>query len=104
MRSVSKKLYQTQLTPFPSSSYHCVIKFTLFCCSSPQQLSFQMWTSRIQETLNSRKCGDAAFRAKDFTTAINCYTEVSKKIPSANMRRRKRASHHFTFSVTPTQI
>lgn len=39
------------------------------------ELSFQMWTSRIQETLNSRKCGDTAFRAKDFTTAINCYTE-----------------------------
>lgn len=41
------------------------------------QLSFQMWTNQIQETLNSKKRGDAAFRAKDFTTAIDCYTQVS---------------------------
>lgn len=44
---------------------------------SPPQLSFQMWTSQIQETLNCRKRGDSAFRSKDFTTAINCYSEVS---------------------------
>lgn len=41
------------------------------------QLSFQMWTNQIQETLNSKKRGDTAFRAKDFTTAIECYTQVS---------------------------
>lgn len=41
------------------------------------QLSFQMWTDQIQETLNSKKRGDAAFRAKDFPTAIECYTHVS---------------------------
>ncbi|GFZ01678.1 kinase with tetratricopeptide repeat domain-containing protein [Actinidia rufa] len=39
------------------------------------ELSFQMWTSQIQETLNSKKSGDSAFRAKDFTTAIDCYTQ-----------------------------
>ncbi|KAH9661707.1 serine/threonine-protein kinase BSK5 [Citrus sinensis] len=38
------------------------------------ELSFQMWTDQIQETLNSKKRGDAAFRAKDFPTAIECYT------------------------------
>lgn len=38
------------------------------------ELSFQMWTDQIQETLNSKKRGDAAFRAKDFATAIECYT------------------------------
>ncbi|KAA3456766.1 putative serine/threonine-protein kinase [Gossypium australe] len=37
-------------------------------------LSFQMWTDKIQETLNSKKSGDTAFRAKDFGTAIECYT------------------------------
>ncbi|KAK8683447.1 hypothetical protein V6N13_039508 [Hibiscus sabdariffa] len=37
-------------------------------------LSFQMWTDQIQETLNSKKRGDTAFRAKDFRTAIECYT------------------------------
>ncbi|KAJ8753790.1 hypothetical protein K2173_000044 [Erythroxylum novogranatense] len=39
------------------------------------ELSFQMWTSQMQETLNSKKHGDAAFRAKDFATAIDCYTQ-----------------------------
>ncbi|CAI9779084.1 unnamed protein product [Fraxinus pennsylvanica] len=39
------------------------------------ELSFQVWTNQMQETLNSKKQGDAAFRAKDFTTAIDCYTE-----------------------------
>lgn len=43
----------------------------------PLQLSFQMWTNQMQESLNSKKQGDAAFRAKDFTAAIDCYTEVS---------------------------
>lgn len=40
------------------------------------QLSFQLWTSQMQETLNLKKHGDAAFRAKDFVTAIDCYTQV----------------------------
>ncbi|KAL3639461.1 Serine/threonine-protein kinase bsk6 [Castilleja foliolosa] len=38
------------------------------------ELSFQMWTNQMQESLNSKKQGDAAFRAKDFTQAIDCYT------------------------------
>ncbi|TKY60622.1 serine/threonine-protein kinase [Spatholobus suberectus] len=38
------------------------------------ELSFQMWTNQMQETLNSKKKGDAAFRHKDFTTAIDSYT------------------------------
>ncbi|XAR50879.1 Non-specific serine/threonine protein kinase [Bertholletia excelsa] len=39
------------------------------------ELSFQMWTSQMQETLNSKKQGDVAFRAKDFATAIDCYSQ-----------------------------
>ncbi|KAH9609754.1 hypothetical protein KSS87_012744 [Heliosperma pusillum] len=39
------------------------------------ELSFQVWTSQIQETLNCKKRGDTAFRAKDFSTAIRCYTQ-----------------------------
>ncbi|RYR26643.1 hypothetical protein Ahy_B02g060924 isoform A [Arachis hypogaea] len=39
------------------------------------ELSFQLWTSQMQETLNLKKHGDTAFRAKDFATAINCYTQ-----------------------------
>ncbi|CAN0926447.1 Serine/threonine-protein kinase BSK6 [Linum grandiflorum] len=39
------------------------------------ELSFQMWTNQMQETLNSKQHGDSAFRAKDFPTAIDCYTQ-----------------------------
>ncbi|KAL9238730.1 hypothetical protein vseg_013114 [Gypsophila vaccaria] len=39
------------------------------------ELSFQVWTSQIQETLNCKKRGDTAFRAKDFATAIKSYTQ-----------------------------
>lgn len=43
------------------------------------QLSFQMWTNQMQETLNSKKKGDVAFRHKDFRAAIECYTQVRFK-------------------------
>uniref|UniRef100_A0A164ZC48 Protein kinase domain-containing protein n=1 Tax=Daucus carota subsp. sativus TaxID=79200 RepID=A0A164ZC48_DAUCS len=39
------------------------------------RLSFQMWTNHMQETINCRKRGDSAFRAKDFITAIHYYTQ-----------------------------
>ncbi|KAJ6747013.1 SERINE/THREONINE-PROTEIN KINASE BSK5 [Salix koriyanagi] len=39
------------------------------------ELSFQVWTNQMRETLNSKKHGDTAFRAKDFATAIDCYTQ-----------------------------
>ncbi|KAF5197790.1 Kinase family protein [Thalictrum thalictroides] len=39
------------------------------------ELSFQMWTNQMQETLNSKKKGDVAFRHKDFGVAIDCYTQ-----------------------------
>ncbi|KAK1354639.1 putative serine/threonine-protein kinase BSK3 [Heracleum sosnowskyi] len=39
------------------------------------ELSFQVWTDLMQETLNSKKQGDSAFRAKDFANAIDCYTQ-----------------------------
>lgn len=44
--------------------------------SSTFQLSFQMWTNQMQETLNSKKKGDVSFRHKDFRAAIDCYTQV----------------------------
>lgn len=40
------------------------------------QLSFQMWTDQMQETLNSKKKGDTAFHQKDFKAAIENYTQV----------------------------
>ncbi|XP_074317489.1 serine/threonine-protein kinase BSK7 isoform X2 [Silene latifolia] len=39
------------------------------------ELSFQMWTNQMQETLNSKKKGDGAFRHKEFSSAIECYTQ-----------------------------
>ncbi|KAM7496487.1 hypothetical protein LguiA_020901 [Lonicera macranthoides] len=38
------------------------------------ELSFQMWTNQIQETINAKKNGDSAFKAKDLNTAIEHYT------------------------------
>ncbi|GER57233.1 kinase family protein [Striga asiatica] len=55
------------------------------------ELSFQLWTNQMQETLNSKKQGDSAFRAKDFTTAIDCYTQFidggTMVSPTAHARR-----------------
>ncbi|KAJ7962378.1 Kinase family protein [Quillaja saponaria] len=39
------------------------------------ELSFQMWTDQMQETLNSKKKGDIAFRQKDFRLAIEWYSQ-----------------------------
>lgn len=39
------------------------------------ELSFQMWTNQMQDTLTSKKKGDFAFRQKDFRAAIECYTQ-----------------------------
>ncbi|KAF9668946.1 hypothetical protein SADUNF_Sadunf14G0056300 [Salix dunnii] len=39
------------------------------------ELSFQMWTDEMQETLNTKKKGDASFKQKDFRVAIECYTQ-----------------------------
>ena len=45
------------------------------------QFSFQMWTGDLQENNDYKKHGDAAFRAKDFETGIEFYTEVSYTPP-----------------------
>jgi hypothetical protein len=47
-----------------------------------------MWTNQIQETLNSKKRGDTAFRAKDLATAMTCYTQVSRFSRSAESSTR----------------
>ncbi|KAK9910461.1 hypothetical protein M0R45_034421 [Rubus argutus] len=39
------------------------------------ELSFQMWTDQMQETLDSKKNGDSAFKQKDFRTTIECYSQ-----------------------------
>ncbi|XP_020977409.1 probable serine/threonine-protein kinase At5g41260 isoform X4 [Arachis ipaensis] len=42
------------------------------------ELSFQMWTDQMQDMLNCKKKGDAAFRQKDFRLAIEFYTQICK--------------------------
>lgn len=39
------------------------------------ELSFQMWTNQMQDTLNAKKKGDSAFRQKDIKTAIDYYSQ-----------------------------
>ncbi|GAU17290.1 hypothetical protein TSUD_110070, partial [Trifolium subterraneum] len=39
------------------------------------ELSFQVWTDQIQGTLNSKKHGDSAFLAGEFSKAIDFYTQ-----------------------------
>ncbi|CAK7335535.1 unnamed protein product [Dovyalis caffra] len=39
------------------------------------ELSFQMWTNQMQDTLNSKKKGDVAFRHKDFRAASEFYSQ-----------------------------
>ncbi|XP_058737338.1 serine/threonine-protein kinase BSK3-like [Vicia villosa] len=39
------------------------------------ELSFQMWTDQMQDSITSKQKGDAAFRHKDFKLAIECYTQ-----------------------------
>lgn len=36
----------------------------------------------MQETLNSKKHGDTAFRTKDFGTAVDYYTQVMSLSPA----------------------
>ncbi|XP_078180638.1 serine/threonine-protein kinase BSK5-like isoform X3 [Carex rostrata] len=43
--------------------------------ANEMQLSFQLWTNQIEETLEYKKQGDAAFRAKEFGAAIDYYSQ-----------------------------
>lgn len=47
----------------------------------------------MQDTLNSKKKGDVAFRHKDFRVAIDCYTQVGAYIISP--RQHNTLQNHF---------
>ncbi|VFQ79897.1 unnamed protein product [Cuscuta campestris] len=55
------------------------------------ELSFQVWTDQMQGNLNFKKQGDSAFRAKDFETTIDGYTQFidggSMVSPTIYLRR-----------------
>lgn len=48
-------------------------------CTYAYEFPFQMWKGEMQENMDYKKHGDAAFRSKDFDTAIEFYTEVKTK-------------------------
>lgn len=59
------------------------------------ELSFQMWTDEMKESLNTRKKGDADFRDKDFKTAIDSYTQFIEAgtMVSPTLFARRSLSH-----------
>ncbi|KAI7737814.1 hypothetical protein M8C21_011130, partial [Ambrosia artemisiifolia] len=67
------------------------------------ELSFQMWTDQMQESLNSKKKGDAAFRHKDFTTAIQCYTQFIEHGPTVSPTVYARRSLSYLMNNMPQE-
>ncbi|GLT67845.1 hypothetical protein SLA2020_401230 [Shorea laevis] len=67
------------------------------------ELSFQMWTNQMQETLNSKKKGDAAFRHKDFSAAIECYTQFIDVGTMVSPTVYARRSLSYLFSDMPQE-
>ncbi|KAL7111795.1 hypothetical protein ACP275_05G112200 [Erythranthe tilingii] len=65
------------------------------------ELSFQMWTNQMQETLNSKKKGDVAIRNKDFQVAIECYTQFIEvgTMVSPTMYARRSLSHLMSYML-----
>ncbi|KAL8134391.1 hypothetical protein AgCh_009425 [Apium graveolens] len=53
------------------------------------ELSSQMWTNQVHETINSKKKGDAAFWRKKFQAAVECFTHANQKAkrPDPSQRR-----------------
>ncbi|KAH0847480.1 hypothetical protein HID58_090015 [Brassica napus] len=48
------------------------------------EFSFQMWTGEMQENMDHKNHGDAAFRAKDYDTGIEFYTEFMYGAPTVS--------------------
>ncbi|XP_042483743.1 serine/threonine-protein kinase BSK3-like isoform X2 [Macadamia integrifolia] len=67
------------------------------------ELSFQMWTNQMQETLNSKKKGDIAFRYKDFRAAIECYTQFIDVGTMVSPTVYARRSLSYLFSDMPQE-
>ncbi|XP_042510108.1 serine/threonine-protein kinase BSK7-like isoform X2 [Macadamia integrifolia] len=59
------------------------------------ELSFQVWTNQMQETLNLKKKGDAAFRHKELRAAIDSYTQFinAGTMVSPTVYARRSLSH-----------
>ncbi|KAK2385105.1 Serine/threonine-protein kinase bsk7 [Trifolium repens] len=67
------------------------------------ELSFQMWTNQMQQTLDSKKKGDSAFRQKDFKTAIEGYTQFIDVGSMVSPTIYARRSLSYLFSSMPNE-
>nr|XP_043627832.1 serine/threonine-protein kinase BSK7-like [Erigeron canadensis]XP_043627833.1 serine/threonine-protein kinase BSK7-like [Erigeron canadensis] len=67
------------------------------------ELSFQMWTDQMQESLNAKKKGDAAFRHKEFSTAIECYTQFIEHGPMVSPTVYARRSLAYLMNNMPQE-
>ncbi len=62
------------------SEFNCIVSWSVNAKRKSGlwlQLSFQVWSKKIQDMRNSRRRGDRAFREKDYEQAIDCYSQVS---------------------------
>ncbi|KAL4567081.1 hypothetical protein LXL04_022653 [Taraxacum kok-saghyz] len=67
------------------------------------ELSFQMWTDQMQESLNAKKKGDIAFRHKEFSTAIDCYTQFIEYGPMVSPTVYARRSLSYLMNEMPQE-
>ncbi|KAK3008023.1 hypothetical protein RJ639_014490 [Escallonia herrerae] len=67
------------------------------------ELSFQMWTDQMQESLDSKKKGDFAFRHKEYKTAIECYTQFIEFGPMVSPTVFARRSLSYLMSDMPQE-
>ncbi|KAI3703199.1 hypothetical protein L1987_73105 [Smallanthus sonchifolius] len=67
------------------------------------ELSFQMWTDQMQESLNAKKKGDAAFRHKEFATAVQCYTQFIEHGPMVSPTVYARRSLSYLMNDMPQE-
>jgi hypothetical protein len=68
------------------------------------QLSFQMWTDEMQETLNTKKKGDASFKQKDFRVAIECYTQVFSSFQSCQFLFKNYVRNYFYIILCSSRL
>ncbi|CAN1157444.1 Serine/threonine-protein kinase BSK3 [Linum perenne] len=67
------------------------------------ELSFQLWTDEMLETLNTKKQGDAAFKQKDFKEAISFYTQFIEAGTMASPTVHARRSLSYLMTDMPRE-
>ncbi|GJR03184.1 Myb/SANT-like domain-containing protein [Tanacetum coccineum] len=70
------KFYENVLQDFMEHIDFKVVRCSVIASPGFTKLSFQLWTSELQDALNAWKHGCTAFRGKDLSAAIDSYTGV----------------------------